>query len=129
MPVVGLLAGRTAAGAVGGAAKWVGLACLLGVGVWMLLEREEPAGNEALRAGALLALGLAVSLDELAIGFSFGLLRVAIGWAIALIAAQALVAAQLGFRLGGRASGAGEHAERIAGAALVAVAVVLALTG
>src|SRR4051812_35475562 len=120
MPVAGLLVGRGAASAVGAAGEWVGLTCLAAVGAWLLVEREE-----ALPRGSLLALGLAVSLDELAIGFSFGLLGVSIGWAVALIAAQALVASQLGFRLGARLAQKAAQIERFAGAALVAASALL----
>jgi putative Mn2+ efflux pump MntP len=119
MPVVGLVLGRGAAAAIGGAAEWVALAGLAAVGVWLLVEREE------LRPDALLLLGLAVSFDELAIGFSFGLLRISMVWAVALIAVQAVIASQLGFRLGGRVARAGALAERGAGAALLAIALAL----
>jgi putative Mn2+ efflux pump MntP len=125
MPVVGLLLGRSAAHALGGPAEWVGLACLAAVGVWLLVERDEPRAAGELKLGALLLLGVAVSVDELALGFSFGLLRIAIGWAVALIAAQAVVASQLGFRLGGRAARTGELAERGAGLALLVAAALL----
>jgi putative Mn2+ efflux pump MntP len=125
MPLVGLLLGRGAAEAVGGPAEWIGLGCLAAVGVWLLVEREEPRANVELRLGALLLLGVAVSVDELALGFSFGLLRIGILWAVVLIAAQAVVGSQLGFRLGARAARTGQLAERVAGLTLVAVAVVL----
>jgi putative Mn2+ efflux pump MntP len=127
MPLVGLLLGRGASAAAGGAADWIGLGCLVAVGGWLLFEGEETTPAAGLRVGALLALGVAVSIDELAIGFSFGLLRISIVWAVVLIAAQAIVAAQLGFALGARASLAREWAGRLAGAALLLVALVLVL--
>jgi putative Mn2+ efflux pump MntP len=66
-------------------------------------------------------------VDELALGFSFGLLRIGILWAVVLIAAQAVVGSQLGFRLGARAARTGQLAERLAGVALIVVACVLAV--
>jgi putative Mn2+ efflux pump MntP len=128
MPLVGLLLGRGAAAAAGGAADWIGLGCLAAVGGWLLLEGDETTAGTGLRAGALLALGVAVSMDELVIGFSFGLLRIAIVWAVVLIATQALVAAQLGFAVGARAAVARAWAGRLAGAALLLVALVLLLS-
>jgi putative Mn2+ efflux pump MntP len=123
---VGLLLGRGAAQAVGGLAEWIGLGCLAAVGVWLLVERDEPPPSVELRLGALLLLGVAVSVDELALGFSFGLLRIGILWAVVLIAAQAVVGSQLGFRLGASAARTGQLAERLAGVALLVVACVLA---
>ena len=71
---------------------------------------------------AVIGLGLSVSLDELAIGFSLGLLNVPIVPAILLIAIQAFVVSQVGFALGGRIGEATrEGAERLAGAVLLAI--------
>lgn len=75
---------------------------------------------------ALVLVGLSVSLDELAMGFSIGLLRLPIALAVVLIGAQAFLAAQLGLRLGSRlGSGVAEIAERLAGFALLALAAFL----
>jgi putative Mn2+ efflux pump MntP len=126
MPIVGLVAGRGAAAVVSGAAEWIGLGCLAAVGAWLLVEREEPVGTREPGVGGLLLLGVAVSLDEIGVGFSFGLLRIRLAPAIALIAVQAVVASQLGFRLGARATRAGDLAARGAGAALIVVAGALA---
>jgi putative Mn2+ efflux pump MntP len=77
----------------------------------------------ASRGPAVFALGLSVSLDELAIGFSLGLLNVPILPAIVLIAAQAFIVSQAGFALGGRiGEAAREGAERLAGAVLIVIA-------
>lgn len=71
-------------------------------------------------------LGISISFDELAIGFTLGLLRLPPGLVIARIALQALVVTQLGLRLGSSLSTRlPETAERLAGAALTAFAVAL----
>jgi putative Mn2+ efflux pump MntP len=97
----------------------------------MLLSRDD---DEAGRAGllvstrglAVISLGLAISTDELAIGFSLGLARLPVAAVIAAIAVQALVASQVGLALGHRVGERWrEAAERIAGAALAALAVFL----
>jgi putative Mn2+ efflux pump MntP len=78
------------------------------------------------RGAAILGLGLSVSLDELAIGFTIGLLRVPLVPAVVLIAIQAFVVSQLGFALGSRvAERLRENAERLAGVVLIALAAVL----
>jgi putative Mn2+ efflux pump MntP len=76
----------------------------------------------------LFALGLSVSLDELAIGFTIGLLRLSLWLAVLLIGAQAFLFAQLGLRLGARlGESLRERAEQAAGLALLALAVLLAV--
>jgi manganese efflux pump family protein len=72
------------------------------------------------RGLALLALGVSISLDELAIGFSIGLVRLPLAAVIAAIAVQALLAAQLGLAIGARISDRlRERAEQAAGIALI----------
>jgi len=125
MPVVGLLAGRALGGVLDHASTYVAAAVLVALGIWMIVGAAEAEVRDV-HGLALVALGLSISLDELAIGFSFGLLRSALLWALVLIAAQAFVAAQLGLRLGARAREAvRERAELLAGLALIALAVLL----
>jgi putative Mn2+ efflux pump MntP len=74
----------------------------------------------------LLLIGLSVSLDELAVGFTLGLLRVPVLPFLVAIGLQAFVASQLGFRLGASMSERfRERAERLAGIALIALGVIL----
>jgi putative Mn2+ efflux pump MntP len=126
MPVIGLLVGAGLGRAIGGWSEYLAIAALAGLGLYMLFGRdddEERAQKLATSSGtAMLVLGLSVSLDELAIGFSLGLLNVPIVPAIILIAAQAFVVSQIGFALGGRVGEATrEGAERLAGAVLLAI--------
>jgi hypothetical protein len=66
-------------------------------------EEEDRASRLATSHGlALVALGISISLNELAIGFSIGLVRLPVPVVIAAIAAQAFVAAQLGLALGAK---------------------------
>jgi putative Mn2+ efflux pump MntP len=129
MPLVGLAIGRPLGSTIGSAADYVAVAVLLALGIRMLLENETEQASElgAMldRGGvATIALGLSISLDELAIGFTFGLLRLPVIPVIALIAAQAFVVSQLGMRLGEQIGERfREGAERGAGAALALVAI------
>ena len=112
--------GSAAGHVIGGYAELLAGAVLIIVGLSML--REEDA-KEAERAGKLssthglkiLSLGFSIALDELAVGFTFGLIHINTSLAVILIAAQALLVAQIGLRLG---EAWGERAEKLAGAAL-----------
>ena len=134
MPLVGLAVGALAGRALGHAGDLAGAVLLAGVGGWMLLAGEDAgSGARALERGGLaaaVALGLSVSLDELAIGLSLGLVGVPVAAAVALIAVQAAVATQLGLRLGRRLGAlAPEAAERLAGVGLAAIGLVLLVRG
>jgi putative Mn2+ efflux pump MntP len=131
MPLIGLLAGATLGRLIGGVADYVAIPALLGVGVYMLRSDDEAEERRVAlfahaRGTALVVLGLSVSLDELAIGFTIGLLRVPLIPAAAFIAVQAFVVSQLGFALGGRVGERWrESAERVAGVVLIALAALL----
>lgn len=125
MPVAGLFLGRGLGHLVGGAAEYVAAAALLVLGAYLLLapeqaEEERLAASLRLRGLALLALGLSISLDELAMGITIGLLHLSLVLAVVLIGAQAFLVAQLGLRLGARLGEAAPGwAERLAGLALL----------
>jgi putative Mn2+ efflux pump MntP len=131
MPVVGLLLGRGLGAAIGSVADYLAAGALGALGLWMLLSDEEgeteKVGALSRRSGlALLGLGISISLDELAMGFTIGLLQLSIVLAVILIGLQAFVLAQLGLRLGARLGAAArEWAERLAGIALLGLAVLV----
>lgn len=138
MPVLGFLIGAGIGGAIGRSADYFAAAVLAVTGAWML----RPGGDEEVeaqqkvrllestRGWAIVLLGLSISLDELAIGFGVGLLRLPLLLLVGLIAVQAFFAAQLGMRLGSHlADRARRAAGKLAGALLVlAAALVLAET-
>ena len=131
MPVVGLLVGHGVGHAIGGAADIVAAAALLALGTTMLLAGDEAEAERlgsvvAGRGLALIGLGLGISRDELAMGFTIGLLRLSIVLAVILIGLQAFLVAQLGLRLGSRLGEAvREGAERVAGLALLGLGVLV----
>lgn len=130
MPVVGLLVGTLAGKLVGSAADYLAIAALLGLGAYLALSNDDDEAHTdrltQTRGLAILGLGLAISLDELAIGFTLGLLSAPILPAILLIGAQAFVATQLGLRLGARiGERLREKAERAAGVVLFALGLAL----
>jgi putative Mn2+ efflux pump MntP len=133
MPVVGLLVGHALGRLIGDAAEYLAIGVLAVVGAWMLLHEDqaesEKVGQLASGHGlVLLALGLSISLDELAIGFTIGLLHLSLWLAVILIGAQAFVFAQIGLRLGARLNETlRERAEQLAGLTLVGLALLLAV--
>lgn len=131
MPLAGLLLGRGLGAAVGSVADYVAVAVLGATGLYMLLADEEREERRVARLSsgrglALVALGVSISLDELAIGFSIGLLHLPVVLAVLLIGTQAFVAAQIGLRVGSRISETGrEAAERVAAVTLLGLVVFL----
>ena len=125
MPLIGLALGSALARGIGQVADYVAAAAVIGVGAWMLLAGGQGRGGEgrpvtSSRGLALVALGISISLDELAIGFSIGLAHLPVAAVIVAIALQALVAAQLGLAIGARIGERWrERAEQVAGIALI----------
>jgi putative Mn2+ efflux pump MntP len=131
MPLMGLGLGATIARAAGGVAGYLAAGALIGLGIWMLsgdADEDEAGRLASVRGLAVIGLGISISLDELAIGFSLGLARLAAIPVIIAIAVQAFLAAQLGLQLGARISERlRERAEQAAGVALIVLGVVLVI--
>jgi putative Mn2+ efflux pump MntP len=133
MPIAGILVGRVAGNLIGAWAGYGGILFLFIAGLLLLRpnkdEEEEERRLKLLahaRGLAILDLGLSISVDELTVGLSAGLLGLPIALAVIWIAIQAFAASQLGLRFGARiGEEIRERSEQAAGAALVLVAVVL----
>jgi manganese efflux pump family protein len=131
MPLIGLGLGAALAHGIGQIADYVAAAAVIGIGGWMLFaddedEEEKAARITTSRGLALIGLGISISLDELAIGFSIGLSRLPVIAVIAAIALQAFIAAQLGLALGAKIAELWrERAERLAGVALILLGIYL----
>jgi len=125
MPLIGLGLGSALARGIGHVANYVAAAAVIGIGVWMLAAddeiEEQRAGRVITARGlALVALGISISLDELAIGFSIGLTHLPVIAIIIAIAVQAFIAAQLGLAIGARIGERWrERAEQAAGIGLI----------
>lgn len=131
MPLVGLALGAPLGHLIGHAADYAAVGLLLLLGGHALLERDsderrEPVGPAEIRGIGALLLGLSVSVDELLVGFTLGLLRVNVVLVVALIAIQAVIATQVGLRVGGRLGARRrEAAERLAALAFIVLALVM----
>ena len=125
MPLIGLALGGALARGIGDVADYLAAVAVIGIGAWLLLaggkDEEERASRVTSSHGlALVALGISISLDELAIGFSIGLAGVPVAAVVAAIALQALLAAQLGLAIGAKIGERWrERAEQAAGIALI----------
>ena len=136
MPLLGLLLGQGLAGTLGHAAHWIGAALLIATGCYAIVQavrsqardQGQPAAQASLPAGRLLVTGLALSIDNLAVGFALGIYHVRLVVAAVVIGAvsvgMTLAGLELGDRLGPRI---GARGELLGGLVLVAVGVALAI--
>ena len=134
MPAVGLLIGLPVGNVVGKWSDYLAGILLVAIGLWMWRKegREEKEDSEvaesevariahvATSAGwGLVGLALSISLDELAVGFSFGVLGFPLVPVLLLIASQALFVSFLGQWIGRHlGEKIGKRAEKLVGPVL-----------
>ena len=145
MPIIGLLAGRGAAGALGHATRWLGAGLLIATGVYSLVQAlrsardaastgtpssgppSAPPPSESPRLGPLLVTGLALSIDNLAVGFALGAVHVSLPVAVIVIGAVSVTLSLLGLELGHRLSTRiGGRGEILGGLVLIGVGIAVA---
>ena len=130
MPGAGLLIGQTLSSTLGVLAEYAAALVLIVVGGLAVREALSEDDDDAVPALAavegsrLFWTGFTISLDELAVGFSLGVLQVALGLALAYIAVQALALTFLGLALGRRLGARlGSRAELASGLVLLLLGV------
>jgi len=157
MPIVGLLIGDHVAGQLGRAGHWIGGALLIGVGLYTILgsvrarraaraamagavhpvadagataPSDSAPGHAATGSGGsvrLLLSALALSLDNLVVGFALGTYQVAILVGATIIGAVSVALSLVGLELGARLGGwAGGRSDQLGGVILVSVGVAVA---
>lgn len=135
MPVIGLLLGHGLATSLGGATRWTGGGLLAVAGAYELIGwvRERRAPAEPTRAGGgwggwrLLVSGAALSLDNLAVGFALGTLKVPVAIAVIVFGVVSVAMSLAGLELGAKIGAvAGAHGELLAGLVLIAVGAFMA---
>ncbi len=143
MPAVGLLLGRGLAHALGPAARAAGGAALIAAGAYGVVQavragragragQASHAGGRRVTGGAqptwqILAAGLALSVDNLAVGFALGTYHVGLAVAAVTIGAVSVAMSLGGLELGARiGTAAGHRGELLGGLVLVAVGVAVA---
>jgi len=109
MPIVGLALGRSLAATLGSTAHWIGAALLIATGGYSLAQNvrgadeEEQAERSARQPiGRLLVTGLALSVDNLAVGFALGAYKAGLLVSALLIGAVSVALSLIGLELGGR---------------------------
>jgi len=123
MPLIGLGIGKTLGSFIGNWASLIGGIALIAVAVWLIYFEDEDDEEEKLERNligwTLVVTALSISLDELAVGFSIGLIGVPIALTIILIAAQAFVFTIVGLTVAGRLKRyLGEWSEKLTGIVL-----------
>jgi putative Mn2+ efflux pump MntP len=128
MPILGLLLGHALAGTLGQTGRYLGAGLLVLTGAYTFwqarrtgqLEREEEQGR--LRLRQLLVLAVALSIDNLVVGFALGVYHIPLVLAAVTMAVVSVGLSLLGLELGSRLGArVGEFSEEIGGAVLILV--------
>ncbi|MDQ6721377.1 MAG: manganese efflux pump MntP family protein [Candidatus Dormibacteraeota bacterium] len=132
MPIIGLLLGQAVAGYLGHLAKYIGGALLILTGAYTIWQgrRVESAdkARSPLRTRRLLVTALALSIDNLAVGFALGNLHIPIVLAAVTMGVvsvgMSLAGLELGHRLGSHVEA---WSEEIGGVVLIGVGIAIAI--
>ncbi|MGO8957019.1 MAG: manganese efflux pump MntP family protein [Streptosporangiaceae bacterium] len=135
MPVLGLLLGAQVAGDLGHTARWVGAGLLIAVGAYAIVNAIRGTRAAARPPGPrlpvghlrLLLSGLALSMDNLLVGFALGTYHTSIAVDAITIGIVSVALSLIGLELGGRLGRfAGERGEQLAGLMLISVGIAIA---
>ena len=134
MPVVGLLIGRRLATVLGEDVRWAAAGLLIAIGAISLIRsvregRQEPGAPvpSGPGLGRLLLSGLALSMDNLVIGFALGTYGVGILAGALVIGAVSVAMSLAGLELGGLLGRwAGRRSEQLGGVILILVGAAIA---
>ena len=132
MPIVGLLIGQAVAGYLGHLAKYIGGGILILTGAYTIWQGRrtgnEQEGPPELGTHTLVVTALALSIDNLVVGFALAIYRIPIVLAAVTMGVvsvgMSLIGLELGHRLGARVE---SWSEEIGGGVLIAVGVAIAL--
>ncbi len=131
MPLIGLLIGQAVAGYLGHFARFIGGGILLLTGAYTIWQgrrvEAEQRGRRDLRTHRLLVTALALSIDNLAVGFALAIYHIQIVLAAVTMAVisvgMSLVGLELGHRLGVHVEA---WSEELGGAVLIGVGIAIA---
>jgi manganese efflux pump family protein len=154
MPVLGVALGQGVAASLGQAARWLGGAALIVIGLSSLILARRgargaraargragdggpgPAGHggpgpdedgPSWRLGRIVVSGLALSVDNLAAGFALGAYHTGLALAATVFGAVSVIMTLAGLELGARlGASAGDRSELIASVMLIAVGIAVA---
>src|SRR5216683_960708 len=132
MPIAGLLLGQAVAGYLGHIAKYVGSAILILVGAYTIWQgrrvtTEEPQPTE-IQTHQLIITALALSIDNLAVGFALAVYHIQIVLAAVTIGVISVALSLLGLELGSRLGTRIEAwSEELGGSVLILVGLAIAV--
>ena len=132
MPILGLVLGRGLASTLGSAAHWIGAVLLIATGGYALIQGLRGSGGEAPALseggiGRLLVTGIALSIDNLAVGFALGTYHVNLAVAALVIGAVSVALSLTGLELGAKIGArTGQRGELLGGLILIAVGIAVA---
>jgi manganese efflux pump family protein len=149
MPVLGVALGQGVAASLGQAARWLGGAALIVIGLTSLILARRAArdardarvaGGQAgdggpgpdgdgpsWRLGRIVISGLALSVDNLAAGFALGAYHTGLALAATVFGAVSVIMTLAGLELGARLGArTGDRSELIASVMLIAVGIAVA---
>ena len=153
MPVLGVALGQGVAASLGQAARWLGGAALIVIGLTSLILAQRgargsrdgrgarvaggragddgpgPDGDgSSWRLGRIVVSGLALSVDNLAAGFALGAYHAGLALAATVFGAVSVIMTLAGLELGARlGASAGDRSELIASVMLIAVGIAVAV--
>ncbi|MBN1374991.1 MAG: manganese efflux pump [Dehalococcoidia bacterium] len=108
MPIIGWVVGQTVVKLISNYDHWIAFALLVFIGgrmIWEFIQNKtESKAVDISKWITLLTLALATSIDALAVGLSFAVLKLNILISAVIIGLVAFLITALGYWLGGRAS-------------------------
>jgi len=132
IPIAGLVLGRSLAQTLGHSARWISAGLLIATGAWTVFQavrsdhQTDPAPDRQ-STGRLVITGLAISIDNLAVGFALGEFHVSLALAAAVIGAVSIAMSLIGLELGAQIGArAGQRGELLGGLVLIAVGAAVA---
>lgn len=132
MPILGLVVGSQTAGVIGSRGNFLAGLVLLAIGGYTLLEtrRETKDLKIPVRRRTVVLLAIALSLDNLAVGFGLGLLQAPVVVAALYMGLSSLVLTVIGLELGRRLGPRmGERSELFSGFILIGAGLFVLLHG
>jgi putative Mn2+ efflux pump MntP len=123
MPIAGIIIGGALGYYFQGAISTIGALLLIGVAIYFLFFDRDKDDNKThgqpLTGWPLMAVAIGISLDELAVGFTAGLMQVPIVLTILLMATQSFTFTMIGVTFGAKLKPyLGEWAEKAPGVVL-----------
>ncbi len=102
MPLLGYLLGSSFAEYIEAFDHWIAFVLLGIIGINMIREsrEKEEEMNASFGFKAMLPMAVATSIDALAVGVSFALRRVQIGWAVLFIGVITFILSAIGVKIG-----------------------------